>query len=66
MVQVYHQTSLQAISKKFSRKNKRWFSLSGHSLLRLASMMRPAAEKSLSTHVDVEGGVRYLGQEKLT
>ena len=28
----------------------------------MASMMRPAAEKSLSTQVEVEGGVRYLGE----
>ena len=32
----------------------------GHNLFRFASIINPAALKSLSTAVDVAGGVRYL------
>jgi hypothetical protein len=37
----------------------------GHNLFRFASIINPAALKSLSTAVDVAGGVRYLIEKNL-
>ena len=56
----YCQSSLQVPNKKASRRNRKWSTHAGSSLLLLASRMSPAAEKRCSTAVEVAGGVKYL------
>ena len=48
-----------------SRKKRSLSTNSGASLLRLDSKIIPAAENSLSTAVEVAGGVRYLEEREI-
>ena len=56
---VVHQSSLKFIMTRFSRRKRILFTLSGNNKALLSSNTIPAYENSLSTLVDVGGGVRY-------
>ena len=57
---IHFQSSLQMPNRWASRRKSSLSTNAGDNLFRFASIISPAALKSLSTAVDVAGGVRYL------
>ena len=60
MCTIHFQSSLQMPNRWASRRKSSLSTNAGDNLFRFASIISPAALKSLSTAVEVAGGVRYL------